>query len=361
MSVSLYSRLDVTNQKIVHHAACEPLKGKFTANQFKAALGVLVKKEQVPEDPVVLQLIQALEDKALEHLEKPVVKPWKGVCDSVRELTGLCQIAALGLTATCMGSIGMSLFYLRSHRVIAVACGCIGAAAFALRRTALRCAAAAEKYAEAIENLTIDNVENFYSQLTEIYTGHKKTDFLARDYFHRQERAHGNTEIAAQLLNEQLAALRQMKRLFLSLYTVQPFVWDEKIETQPADIKKFFVRFEAFTRRGLLYGTGFTLGSMGWTAYTLMQRAYLMSLAGIVSISAGAAISHQLYLFNQGAKKIHITSDGLVSSAFQNMSSKISLLQRLGLQKAELKQIHQAFVIPCNEILKLIPLWNRVE
>ncbi len=361
MSVSYYGQLDVENRKSVHKAACQPFQGRITPVQFKTAIDVLLKGHIAPDDDVIRQLIEAIENKASEHVKQTHVTSWKGVCNYVWDLSDLCQIASSRFTITCAVSAGLSLFYLRSHRIIAVACGCVAVAAFSLRTTALHCAAAASKYGQAIDNLTIFNDGQFYDQLTAVYEEHKKTDFLARAYFHRQERALGKTEVASQLLNEQLTALRQMRRLWLHLMASQSFALDEKINAQPAEVKNFFGRFESITRRSLLYGAGFTFGSMGWTAYTFAQRAYLMSVAGIVSITVGTVISYQLYLFNQGAKKIHIVSDESVPSAFQDMVSKIFLLRRLGLQKAELKQIHQAFVIPCDEILKLIPSWNGVK
>ena len=327
-------------------------EAKTYAGLYKQALQHLGPNPPQEKPSVeVQQVIEALNSKAREVLEAPFVTPWKEEMPVIQVLTYLLPYAAHAATVSGMAVGGISLLYLRSQTVIALANICGACAFLVLRSNILNLNKTFGKIHNHISQLNWQNQTEFSSQIDAAY----KASYLMRLYFGAHSRKMSKDHQGLNLLKEQLSAINHIKFLLIKLYMMPGS--DLKLEgIQIADlgqIKAFFVKFERICRKGMLGTVGVAMVALAWAYYAYVQKAYLMTIAGMVHFVGGAAISWQLFKLQKISKNIHLSNDD-VAVAIQKAASESFLLRRIGVA-----DIHKAVVIPFDAILKLIPAWKE--
>jgi hypothetical protein len=212
---------------------------------------------------------------------------------------------------------------------------------------------ALEGHIKVLNDLSWQNQDQFSTSINGVYEGLKKTSYLMKCYIKAHQKRDGSENYGVILLTELRDAINVM--------IVAPNRTSTAEDIQKVDLEKirsFFVRFEKVCRKGL-YGTA-TLGviAVAWTYYAYVQKAYLMTIAGIVQFVAASTICRELYVFQRGSKNIFSVQENKVAEAFQEMAARSMLFWAMDLEKADRYQIQNTVVIPFDAILKLIPSWK---
>jgi hypothetical protein len=310
-------------------------------------------EENNPVSREVLQARDLLNSKSQQILEKPFVTPWKQT--DVTFTAGMFGLswAATALSASVGVAAGLSVYYIRSHRVIALVTGCAAYSLWYFRGMCLSLHGALEGHIKVLNDLSWQNQDQFSTSINGVYEGFKKTSYLMKCYINAHRKRDGSENYGVILLTELRDAINVMIE--------KPDRKSTAEDIQNVDLTKirsFFVRFEKVCRKGL-YGT-VTLGviAVAWTYYAYVQKAYLMTIAGIVQFVAASTICRELYVFQRGSKNIFSVQENKVADAFQEMAARSMLFWAMDLEKADRYQIQNTVVIPFDAILKLIPSWK---
>ncbi len=347
LQLSKEDRSKYANELQSTYATEKKISKKVFGQHYRAVLEVMAgTKEESALLPIQTDVLNDLNDAAF-------VKPWKNELHSFEILTYLIAYGSTVPLVPAGVSLGLSLLYMRSHKVIALASGCAAISCLVLRNTCFELIDALGKQKTVIENLTWRNQAGFSSEIDQVYAGLKKTSWLMRYYLNQQERYLGKEHFGLVVLKQQLAALVQIQNLPLS------FLLSVKTETadQPR-IQTFFKKAEPLFGNGFRGTLGLSLLGLGWTGYTLTQKAYLMTVIGLVQSLGLFALARSFYVLQQGSKRIYESQS--IATDLQ------TTLQRLFFNQVDVTELSEAtietaFVVPLDAIFKLIPSWNEVK
>ncbi|MGD0664836.1 MAG: hypothetical protein ABSA17_03785 [Rhabdochlamydiaceae bacterium] len=313
--------------------------------------------------PEQLQIFHELNNRACG------VNLWKNKQHAIEVITMLLPFAAIALNVASVVPAGTAFFYLRSHRSLAVASACSACACLFFASTCYKLQGPLKDLGKIINELKWENFGAFFGKVEGAYNELRKTSYLARFILNAQEKKLDNNDRALRLFGEHLSALQaiicvasKLKDRYLNyklgITTKLSSIEDIQKKVDLAKILSFFVRFEKICQKGL-YGTAtFGLVALAWAYYAYVQKAYLMTIAGIVHFAVASTISRELYIFQRGSKNIFSVQEDKVAEAFQEMAARSMLFWAMDLEKADRYQIQNTVVIPFDTILKLIPSWK---
>ncbi len=340
----LYWKLDLVTQSTI----AKELKssyGKGFTSLYKSALqymGLNPPNKPVPED--VQKIIGALDERAAEIL---YVGPWKSELPTIENITALLPLCGQVVSGVAAASLGVTLLYARSHRVLAVATLCVTCAMVAIRSFVLKLNEGFEKHYGVIEALNAQNLEQFSGTIDNVYNELKKTSYLMRLYLNSHQSRMKEGHQGLELLREQLLAMHHLKALFLGLAGLPG-------SQTEIDSKIFFTKFEKLARKGL-YGTVFYGAATAAVAYyAYVQRARLMVVIGIVHCIGALAIARELYVLKKGSSLVGKADPEQMNEQFQYIVNKSFIFNYLGV-----KNIQDTVFISLDAILKLIPAWKE--
>lgn len=295
-------------------------------------------------------------DKAHEGFFKEIkhVRKYKSFKANIIVLNGFLKTGAKAILIGGVAVAGVGLFYLRSHKLLALAAGCSSLVLFFLRSICLKVEASFNQELRIIDELTHQNLAQFSEETNNVYGELKKASWLMNRYLSTQQPLTPKDHWGLELLQEQLAAAKYLKQFRDGL----AFPDDLKNETSQ-NFSLFFEKFEALCQRGKQMTMRVGVLALAWSCYVYMQRAYLMTAIGIVHFAAYAALTYELMILQSGSRKIKNVRQ--IEPEFQKMASHSFLLSRMGLQQANIQAIEKAVVIPFDAILKLIPSWKTVS
>jgi hypothetical protein len=182
---------------------------------FKSVLSAMQGK--LPEEQLLVgaqQLLKSLNGQATRYLE--TIPAWQATLGDVTILTGLLSLGAQASQWGAMVPAGVALLCLRSHKVLAVASGCVACALLVFSSICWKLNGAFERHYQLISDLNLENFDQFEGSVQEVYEGLKKTHVLIRIYLNKRQAK--MTECpGSQLLWDELAAVFQIK-LMMRLY-----------------------------------------------------------------------------------------------------------------------------------------------
>lgn len=308
--------------------------------------------------PEVLELINKLDGKARELLERPakeaMINGWKVEQLTITGLTYSLTVTQKGCFVGAVGAAGMGLLY-RSQKVLAVANLCVACALFVFSSTSNKLKEAYLQVGHAINELTLDNCELFSQKIEQIYTDLEKASVVMRCYHKFQRRSLSKVHQAQELLREQLFPATMLKNIMTGK---APQSQPQGIEPNLAQIKLFFEKFEKISRKGMLLTSGIALLGAAWTYYAYLQRAYLMIVAGSVHFVVSSLIAKELFNLQRGAKKVYQAPDSEIAKTFAEIVPMSTVLSEIGIPNPTAYEIEQCVVIPFDAILTLVPGWK---
>lgn len=293
--------------------------------------------------PGALAVMNALDAKAVEILEKPVVDPWRKEGQTINDITGYLSLAQKGCVIGSGGALVVSLLY-RSNRLFVVASLCVACAFLALKAIASSWENAFHEVGIKLKKLSWRNQNEFSQEVVAIYEGLAKANYLTKVYLG------SSTAEPIERLREQLFAFKSLRSVVLRLVGVRTAV-SACVEQD----KFFFNKFAKITRQGLKVSVGVAFLAASFTYYASIQRAYMMACIGVVQVVGALAISRELFALQKYSKRIFLATDDTYTQKCQELIQQSWFINRLG----ETPLTMRAEVVnPLDAILKLVPGWR---
>jgi len=300
--------------------------------------------------------------------DRPYVKPWRDERPQFTQITFFCQAGARACSMMGHASVALAAVYIHSHRMIAIASLCHAAACLYLRSACLHADAAMKKIESKIDALSWKNQAMFSSEIDNVY---EKTHPLLRLYFNAQKRRlAGKDHAGLLLLKQQLSAFHYLgnfknilgQQIMALLLSQRGESMEFSNDEQPADLNRlhaFTQKIDPLSRTAFQGLAGFGVLGLGWAYLAYQQRAYLMSVAGLIysifMLNAARCV-HHLRVFAQAAQEADTGSK--VTTLFNQAVLKITFNLISPISESTLER---SVVIPFDAILKLIPAWNDVK
>lgn len=352
MSIYPFMRLERDDQRRVSHElqAAYFQQGvqevAFQSDYRDALLVMAGKKEASTLSVAGEEILNELNNQA-----DPFTSGWKQTLPTVTILTNLLLLGSYGCTAGSAVSAGMSLLYLRSHKIIALASACSGCALLILSSVYKNMVTTFQFHERLIENLSWKNQAQFSEQVNAIY----KSSLFFRRLF-SQSNETGQSHKGLQLLRDHLSAVEHARNVLICLFN-GAVPGEFPGGAQGLD-KSFFMRLSKLARSGMISSGVVSVLLLAWTSYAYLQKARLMAITALVQFVGASLITYELIVLSTGSKRVYSASDDEIGREFQAMALHSFLLKRMGLQTANAAQIQNAVVIPFEAVLKLVPSWN---
>ncbi len=289
---------------------------------------------------------------------------WKKRACTVRILSQGWELGASYIGKGSIIPLGLSILYLRSHKILALANVCAACALQILSSEFLKISKAFSQQFKTLNELKVDEVDevdDFLQSVSKSYEDLKKESWIARSYLnaHKKHMKGKQSLNSLVILKEHIDAFNHLscflKKFFFQFHSFQ----SNKSTLNLEIIKNFFKKFEKLCLSAQKRAIGIWALSLVWSYYAYTQRAYLMVLAGIVHLIAWSVIIKELFTLAKGSKKIYsFDSTPVINSNFQAMAAKSWLFMTLP-NNMEVEDIQQHIVTPMNFILTLIPTWKE--
>jgi hypothetical protein len=213
-SVHPYARLTAKEKVDIAHQV-------FTKNDiqlYKPTINYMKGDELRPTE-TVLSKAQILNDKAQKLLDnKDFVGKWHQPLNSIQILTDLMPLVAISCFVSGVVGGGIGLLLLNSKRNLAIASLCSSLALIILGSNILDFNRVFKQHLEAIQTLTLDNVNQFSAKIDENYKSISKTNVLVHIFFFIQRRRLPLTDQGLHLLAAQLAMFQRLPWLVCKAY-----------------------------------------------------------------------------------------------------------------------------------------------
>lgn len=322
---------------------------------YAQALSLIDGEEVEHTVPLASRIVEDLTSRAKNRIDTlEGIEKFKKMAGVIPDLTRFLQIGSRAFFVAGAAGASLALLYYRSQKVLAVASGATACALIVLGLTSLKIKASFEWMKGVIENLQIENYDQFPQNIDLVYAGLRKTICLTPFYFFARSDRSG-----PELLKEQLSAFGNfrgvLKDIGLNILGSEKTI-PSLSKSLPVDVDLFFAQLAGVAQKGGLVACGAGLVSAGFSYYAFRERAYLMVIAGAIQCVGFIAMSAECWTIRNGSRKMSAKAE----DALNNLVARSMLFRAMGLKGASKDVIIKAVVIPFNQILKLIPGWKSV-
>jgi hypothetical protein len=142
---------------------------------------------------------------------------WKTQLPQFINITGVCSMAAKGCFVGGAASAVLTALFMRSYKVIAVACGCSAVAWLVLRQICEHLRLAVPEYRACIEKMNWENITEFPGEIDQVYKRLEANSLVMKIFLTVVKRRLPKEQAGLELLKLQLSTSGYLNNLILRL------------------------------------------------------------------------------------------------------------------------------------------------